>query len=303
MSEGVPVQVFRLEKMARPDLAHLLNTMSVACYAKLSGTPYVIKTVAHPMAQELVIGIGSAHVSRGRMQPPDRYVGITTVFTADGHYRVSNVSREAPYDQYAAELLNALRTCIDDVKARNGWQQQDTIRLIFHVFKDLKDAEAQAVKTLVQSLTTEYAGVEFAFLHIIEDHDWMMYDLSSPGVGEGSKVKGKCVPVRGHAVPISRSQMLITTTGPRELKVATHGAPQPLLIQLHRESTFTDLDYLAGQVFRFSALSWRRLYPSRTPVTTVYSDLIARLLGQLRSVRNWNSDITSTKLRESRWFL
>jgi argonaute-like protein implicated in RNA metabolism and viral defense len=97
--------------------------------------------------------------------------------------------------------------------------------------------------------------------------------------------------------------MLITTTGPRELKVATHGAPQPLLIQLHRESTFTDLDYLAGQVFRFSALSWRRLYPSRTPVTTVYSDLIARLLGQLRSVRNWNSDITSTKLRESRWFL
>jgi hypothetical protein len=157
------------------------------------------------------------------------------------------VSREAPYDQYAAELLSALRTCIDDVKARNGWQPQDTIRLIFHVFKDLKDAEAQAVKTLVQSLTTEYAGVEFAFLHIVEDHDWMMYDLSSPGVGEGSKVKGKCVPVRGHAVPISRSQMLITTMGPRELKVATHGAPQPLLIQLHREPTFTDLDYLAVQ--------------------------------------------------------
>jgi hypothetical protein len=303
MSEGIPVQVFRLEKMARPDLAHLLNTMSVACYAKLGGTPYVIKTLARPMAQELVIGIGSAHVSPGRMQPPDRYVGITTVFTADGHYRVSNVSREAPYDQYATELLNALRTCINDVKARNGWQPQDTIRLVFHVFKDLKDAEAQAVKTLVQSLTTEYAGVEFAFLHIIEDHDWMMYDLSSRGVGEGSRAKGKCVPVRGHAVPISRSQMLIATTGPSELKLATQGAPQPLLIQLHQESTFTDLAYLAGQVFRFSALSWRRLYPSSTPVTTVYSDLIARLLGQLRSVRNWNSDITSTKLRNSRWFL
>jgi len=303
MSEGIPVQVFQLEKMTRPDLAHLLSTMSVACYAKITGTPYVIKTVSRPMAQELVIGMGSAHVNPNRMQPPERYVGITTMFTADGHYRVSNVSREAPYDQYAAELLNALRTCIDDVKARNGWQPHDTIRLIFHVFKDLKDAEAQAVKTLVQNLTTEYAGVEFAFLHIIEEHDWMMYDLSSPGVGEGSNAKGKCVPARGHAIPVSRSQMLITTVGPREVKAATHGAPQPLLIQLHRESTFTDLDYLAGQVFRFSALSWRRLYPSRTPVTTIYSDLIARLLGQLRSVRNWNSDITSTKLRESRWFL
>lgn len=131
--------------------------------------------------------------------------------------------------------------------------RKDTIRLIFPVFKDLKDAEAQAVKTLVQSLTTEYAGVEFAFLHIIEDHDWMMYDLSSPGVGEGSRAKGKCVPVRGHAVPISRSQMLITTTGPRELKTATQGAPQPLLIQLFRESTFTDLDYLDVPWFRHRA--------------------------------------------------
>ena len=43
------------------------------------------------------------------MKAPDRYVGITTVFTADGHYRVSNVSREAQYEEYAAELLNALR--------------------------------------------------------------------------------------------------------------------------------------------------------------------------------------------------
>jgi len=68
------------------------------------------------------------------------------------------VSREAPYEEYAAELLDALRTCIDDVKARNGWQPQDTIRLIFHVFKDPKDAEAQAVKRLVESLTTEYAA-------------------------------------------------------------------------------------------------------------------------------------------------
>jgi hypothetical protein len=36
----------------------------------------------------------------------------------------------------------------------------------------------------------------------------------------------------------------------------------------------------------------------------LYSDLIAKLLGQLREVSNWNSDIvTSPKLRESRWFL
>jgi len=38
-------------------------------------------------------------------------------------------------------------------------------------------------------------------------------------------------------------------------------------------------------------------------VTILYSDLIAGLLGQLRHVKNWNADIISTELRDSRWFL
>ena len=32
---------------------------------------------------------------------------------------------------------------------------------------------------------------------------------------------------------------------------------KPLLLKLHRESTFTDMEYLAGQAFRFTAMSWR----------------------------------------------
>jgi len=81
-------------------------------------------------------------------------------------------------------------------------------------------------------------------------------------------------------------------------------APRPLLLRLHRASTFTDIEYLAGQAFRFTALSWRRFYPSSMPVTILYSDLIASLLGRLRHVRNWNSDIlSSAAFRTSRWFL
>ena len=38
-------------------------------------------------------------------------------------------------------------------------------------------------------------------------------------------------------------------------------------------------------------------------MTIMYSDLIASLLGQLRHVKNWNSDMISTSLRASRWFL
>jgi hypothetical protein len=78
--------------------------------------------------------------------------------------------------------------------------------------------------------------------------------------------------------------MLLSVTGPFDIKLPFQGLPRPLLLKLHRESTFTDLEYLAGQVFRFTALSWRRPYPSSLPVTIMYSNLIAGLLGHLRQV-------------------
>lgn len=303
MSQGVPVQEFQVENIDRDDIAHPLNTMALACYAKLGGTPYVISVPRRPMAQELVFGIGSAHVRRNRMGPPDRFVGITTVFNSDGNYLVSNASREAPYEHYPQELLRALQVCIEEVKERNGWQPKDMIRLIFHVFKPLKDRETRAVKELVERLMKEYAGVEFAFLHVSDQHPWMVFDRCSSGVRQGRHVKGQFIPDRGHAVRIGRSELLVSVSGARDLKLPLQGAPRPLLLKLHDESTFTDLDYLAGQMYRFTAMSWRRPYPSSQPVTILYSDLIAGMLGQLRQVTNWNSDMISTKLRWSRWFL
>ena len=248
------------------------------------------------MTQELVIGIGSAHVRQARLTDPERVVGITTVFSADGSYLLSNQSREADYADYPAELLRSLESCIGHVRERNGWQPEDALRLIFHVFKPLKDIEARAVKDLVQKLAGEYAKVEFAFLTVSDDHDWLLFDQNSSGYNG----RGKGVPGRGHAIEVSRSEMLISVTGPRDMKLRLQGLPKPLLLKLHRESTFTDMEYLAGQAFRFTAMSWRRPYPSREPVTILYSDLIAGLLGHLRHVKNWNSDIVSSPASATR---
>lgn len=309
MGQGIPVQEVQVETIRRTDLAYPLDSMALQSYAKLGGIPYVIaapRTITH----ELVVGIGSAHVRLSRFSPPERIVGITTVFSADGNYILSNTSREADYGHYAGELLRALQICIDDVKKRNAWQPEDAIRLIFHVFKALKDAEADAVKNLVTGLLTDYRSVEYAFVHVVDDHDWSLFDTTAAGIGDWRmpsgqrQAKGKGVPRRGHAVLISPTEVLLTVTGPYDLKLPVQGLPRPLLLQLHRASTFTDIEYLAGQAFRFTALSWRRFYPSSMPVTILYSDLIASLLGRLRHVRNWNADILSTAaFRTSRWFL
>ncbi|MEV4147742.1 Piwi domain-containing protein [Amycolatopsis sp. NPDC049691] len=303
MGQGVPVQEIRIETTQSPTVAHALNTIALACYAKLGGIPFVI-SAPRTLTHELVIGIGSAHVQADRTTEAERIVGITTVFSANGNYLLSSRSREADYDDYPRELLRSLTECINDVKARNAWQEEDEVRLVFHVFKPLKDTEAQAVKNLITSLTGQYTKVEFAFVHVGIDHDWVMFDRASAGVSRGtSRAKGHYVPDRGYAVAIGPNQMLLSVSGPMDLKSPTHGAPRPLLLNLHRESTFRDIEYLARQVFRFTSMSWRRMYPSSKPVTILYSDLIADLLGHLRHVKNWNADTLATKLRWSRWFL
>ncbi|MFF3487266.1 Piwi domain-containing protein [Streptomyces sp. NPDC002701] len=304
MGQGVPVQDVRIETVRLSKLAYPLNSIALACYAKLGGIPFVI-AAPRSLTHELVIGIGSAHVKESQLTAPERVVGITTVFSADGNYLLSNTSREADYDDYPRELLCSLTECIDAIKIRNAWQKGDELRLIFHVFKPLKDIEAAAVKELVERLTRTYARVEFAFVHVSTDHDWVMFDRASAGVNRGAsgRAKGHYVPERGHAVPIGQRELLVAVSGPMDLKSALHGAPKPLLLKLHRHSTFTDIEYLGRQAFRFTAMSWRSMYPSRIPVTILYSDLIAELLGQLRHVRNWNADAVATQLRSSRWFL
>jgi hypothetical protein len=299
MGQGVPVQNVQIETVRGNRIAYPLDSIALASYAKLGGTPYVIAAAA-AMTQELVIGIGSAHVRQARLTDPERVVGITTVFSADGSYLLANQSREADYADHPAELLRSLESCIGHVRERNGWQPDDALRLVFHVFKPLKDIEARAVKDLVQKLAGQYAKVEFAFLTLSDHHDWLLFDQNSSGYNG----RGKGVPGHGRAIEVSRSETLISVTGPQDMKLRLQGLPRPLLLKLHRESTFTDMEYLAGQAFRFTAMSWRRPYPSREPVTILYSDLIAGLLGHLRHVKDWNSDIVSSPaLRDKRWFL
>ena len=314
MAQGVPVQGVSIETIRVPPhlergVPYALNNIALAAYAKLGGIPFVINA-AHSLAHELVIGLGSASLSNARLTRTERVVGITTVFTADGNYLLHNTSREVSYDEYADELLTTLRTTIDSVRRRNAWQPGDPIRLIFHAFKPLKDIEARAVKCLAEELVKDFR-VEFAFLHVSEHHPWMLFDCNRVEV-EGrnqadpslrAQRKGEFVPDRGYAVPLSRWEILLSVIGPKGLTTSLQGAPRPLLLKLHRESTFQDLEYLAGQLYRFTSLSWRSFFPSSKPVTVLYSDLIASLLGRLRHVRNWNPDALTTMLRTSRWFL
>jgi argonaute-like protein implicated in RNA metabolism and viral defense len=260
----------------------------------MGGIPFVMAAQS-PIAHELVFGIGSAVVGAREGVAGERVVGITSVFQADGNYLLSHRSREASYAAYPEELAATLRQTVNAIEARNGWQPGDTVRLIFHGFNRMRDEDAKAIKALVDGLGLY--RVEYAFVHINEHHEWFLFDTSD------QKANAYLVPDRGLTLPLGRREVLVTVTGSRELRNRREAAPKPLLLELHRESTFQDLDYLAQQVFRFTAISWRSFTPVALPITVGYSDRIASLLGRLREVPNWNPDVLDTAMRRSLWFL
>jgi len=306
MSQGIAVQEIEIETVRGPGKQYTLNNMGLACYAKLGGIPWTISSL-HPVAHELVIGMGSATIRAGRLTPMKRYIGITTVFNSDGNYLFSNLSREVEYENYQEELKRSLNQIIEEVSRRHAWIKGDTIRLIFHqTFKPFRNIEVQAVEDFVSQIS-DYE-TEFAFVNVGKDHPYVIFDLNQEGIKDYNPryrgmVKGERVPERGTLIQLSMNSSLLTVTGPRQLLTPYQACPKPLQVSIHRDSTFKDISYITRQVYEFTFLSWRGFNPTRVPVTILYSDLIASLLGQLRNVKNWNPDILRTKLRHSRWFL
>ena len=303
LKNHVAVQSFLLETMRQDPkgLVFTMNQMSLASYAKLGGRPWLLgaeQTVAH----ELVLGIGSHVASDSRIGGGTRYVGITTVFSSDGSYHLSERTNVVRFDDYAAALAKTLRSTIDRVRHEDNWKSTDRVRLIFHMFKPAKDVEADAIKAAVEALDLE--NVVYAFLHIATAHPFLIFDKRQKGQPYFAPKKGVLAPTRGVHLKLGDYESLVVFSGAAELKQATDGLPRACLLKLHRNSTFGDMTYLARQAFDFTAHSWRIMSPERFPITIKYSDLIAERLTGLKEVPGWDDD--AVKFREigrTPWFL
>jgi hypothetical protein len=305
LTHQIPVQEFEIETAQKPDreLQYSLNNMALATYAKLNGIPWLLK--ANPtIAHELVIGLGSASIAEGRMGARERYVGITTVFSGDGNYHLTNVSRAVTIDTYQSAFLDALRKAVSKVQQDMNWQAKDHIRLVFHAsFKRFNQNEVNAVKALMGDLG-DYE-VEYAFVQLSDQHPYLIFDKSQTGVVDfdTKRSKGVYAPRRASTLQLSNRDVLLCLTGPSEVKRPQDGMPSPLLLSLHKDSSFTDMTYLTRQVFAFACHSWRTFLPGSVPVTIQYSDLIARTLGHLSLFDKWDPDVMLGRIGKTRWFL
>ncbi len=305
LSNGIAVQEARISTLTKPEtnLQYIFQNIATALYAKMGGVPW---TVDHgeTVDDELVIGIGNAELSGSRFEKRQRHIGITTVFRGDGNYLLSSLSRECAYDDYPDVLRDSTVKVLREIKTRNNWQPGQTVRIVFHAYKPLKDVEvADIIASSVNEVGNEQ-NIEFAFLTVSLDHTFTMLDSAQSGFKNYSGgMKGVYVPDRGVVVQLGQYTRLITTTSAKMVKRPNLPLPRPLLIHLHKQSTYRDLSYLAEQCLKFTTLSWRSTLPTEKPVTILYSSLIAELLGRLKVIDDWSPAVLNTKLRNSKWFL
>ena len=294
LTAGIPVQQFRMATANQPagNQQYILQNIALSLYAKMGGVPWTIDQ-GLAVDDEIVIGMGTAEMSGSRFDARQRYIGITTVFRGDGNYLLGHLSRDCSYEDYPRILSESTAKVIGEMRERNGWRDGDTIRVVFHAHKPLKRVEVSEI--VRESVAKAGAGltVQFAFLTLSHDHPFRITDPEYGGIAarNSDSIKAKMVPARGRLVQLGRYTRLLCTKGPTLIKRPQTPLPAPILIALHKESTYRDLQYLAEQVLKFTNLSWRGTQPAEDPVTIYYSQLIAKELGRLRDIEGWAPSI------------
>lgn len=301
LQRGITVQYIKEVNAREPKF--ILDSCALQMYAKLGGTPWVLPSSPN-IAHELIVGVGSSLVRNNLYAGAQQHklVGITTFFNADGKYIFSSRSKEVAYQDYFQELLSSLKGSIATISKEQGWNEGAIVRIIFHVFKPMRDMEVEVVAKLIE----EYPqfDIKFSFVSFGENHPYLIFDLDQHGITSKfiSTVKGKYTPERGTNLMLEPGVCLLQLKGPMDVKSGKQGFTGPLIIRIHSKSTFTDPTYIVQQVYRLTNISFRTFKASQLPVSLLYATLITDQLNKLTAIPGWDP-LFVKPLRNRKWFI
>jgi len=312
LSLEIPVQYVTTE-IIKSHNEYILNSLALQIYAKLGGIPWVLPS-QRSVDREIVIGIGHSWLRKNQYAGAEqnRVVGITTFLSSDGQYLLADKVKDVAFENYFGELLKSLKNSIQRLSTEQGWAERETVRLIFHIFKPIKNTEFDVISQLVREIN-QYK-IKFAFVTISQTHPNMLFDIKQHGVQKFGNTIGEFIPNRGSNIFLDSETCIVQMLGTNELKTSKHGMSKPIQIKIRtpqgnydnnglNDLIFHDLSYITQQIFSFTYLSWRSFLPGEEPATMKYSNLISRLLGKMRSVQGWDADKLNYGLKRKKWFL
>lgn len=314
LSMEIPVQ-FVTTEIIKNHNEYILNSLALQIYAKLGGTPWVLPS-QRSVDREIIIGIGHSWLRKNQYSGAEqnRVVGITTFLSSDGQYLLGDKVKDVAFESYFAELLKSLKQSIQRLSTEQGWSDGETVRLIFHIFKPIKNTEFDVISQLVKEFS-QYK-IKFAFVTISRSHPNMLFDTNQQGIQKygGNTTIGAFIPNRASNIILDDETCIVQMLGANELKNSKQGMSKPIQIKLRtpqgnydnsdlKDLLYYDLSYITQQIFSFTYLSWRSFLPGEEPATMKYSNLISGLLGKMRNVPGWNADNLNYGLKRKKWFL
>lgn len=299
MGLGIPVQCVRDSHVrATEEHANTLGPLALQMYAKIGGQPWRLPA-SQSVDQELIIGLGSSLRRQNAWQGAEqsRVVGLTTFFLGDGRYVLGENLPAVPYEEYFESLLAYLEKAINELSDDYGWEDGQSVRVVFHVFKPLKNLEVEVVDELMKRF--KRFNIVYAFVTVSLQHRWLMYQ-NLERQGRNTLI----VPSeRTENLILDDRACLVQLKGNKDRTNFRHKPPQPVKIRVHEKSTYDDLQYISQQVMDFSCLFWRGFFPSELPVTIQYSKLMADLTSKLQQIDGWNPAVINQHFRRKKWFL
>ncbi|ALL06287.1 Piwi domain protein [Pedobacter sp. PACM 27299] len=308
LSLEIPVQYISTEKVKSYN-EYIMNSLALQIYAKLGGTPWVLPS-QKSVDREIIIGIGHSWMRQNQYKGAEqsKVVGITTFLSSDGQYLLGDKVKDVPFENYFSELLGSLTQSFNRLEKDQGWIEGDTVRLIFHIFKPIKNTEFDVISQFIKN-NTKYK-IKFAFITISKSHPHLLFEPNQPGISG----KGAYIPNRASNFFLDSETCIVQMFGPKELKTARQGISTPIQIRIRTpqgnydnneldELLYYDLAYIVQQIFSFTYLSWRSFLPGEQPATMLYSNLISKLLSKMRNVSGWDADHLNYSLKRKKWFL
>ncbi|WP_316838931.1 argonaute/piwi family protein [Pedobacter gandavensis] len=308
LSLEIPVQYVSTEKVKAYN-EYILNSLALQIYAKLGGTPWVLPS-QKSVDREIIIGIGHSWMRQNQYKGAEqsKVVGITTFLSSDGQYLLGDKVKDVSFENYFNELLSSLTYSFNRLEREQGWAEGDTVRLIFHIFKPIKNMEFDVISQFIKN-NTKYK-IKFAFVTISKSHPHLLFEPTQVGISG----KGAYIPNRASNIFLDSETCVVQMFGPKELKTTRQGMSTPIQIKIRTpqgnydnnelgEQLYYDLAYIVQQIFSFTYLSWRSFLPGEQPATMLYSNLISKLLSKMRTVNGWDADHLNYSLKRKKWFL
>jgi hypothetical protein len=240
-----------------------LLDLALQLYAKAGGEPWLLP-MPKGMEHELVIGIGSHAWADG-------VLGYATIFSSHGDYKLGQSKWNSSAEAWVGGLAEFVAQQLTRLSRNDGWQDQDDLKILFHLDQRLPEQEIKNLKDALQHEFGPTYNLQIAFLLLTYEHSHHLWNTSPDISQKGSDLGKRFMPDMGTMLKITADKYLLQCCPPR---LAT--TPQrPLLVELLTLSDDWGLAFMVLQVYYFAGISWRSVQRSCLPVTLEYGQLVA----------------------------